>query len=177
MKVFVIRHGKTEWNIKGLLQGSTNIPLSDFGVLQAKQVLKKLENEHIDICISSPLDRALDTARIICDNKIDIIIDDRLVERRLGNLEGKPSVLYDSKMYWNYELNSSNENVESIQDMFSRITSFYDYLKTNYKDKNVLIVTHGAIVRTLNFMFKGYDKDTDFLSFDVPNCTIYEYEI
>lgn len=177
MKLYIVRHGATDWNVAGILQGNTDIPLNQKGQMQAKLVQRELQNKEIDVCISSPLKRAYETASIICNGKVDIVKDSRLEERELGELEGKSATLYDSKMYWNYLLNSSSHGVESIQNLFARVTLFVEELRSQYHDKNVLIVVHGAIVRALHYIVVGYNENTDFLSFDVPNCHVFEYEI
>ena len=64
-----------------------------------------------------------------------------------------------------------------MQDLFERVNSFLNDLKKYYKDFTILVVAHGAVVRTLNFAINGYDENTNFLEFDVPNCSIFEYEI
>lgn len=177
MKLYIVRHGETDWNAKRIMQGNTDVPLNQVGIEQAKYIQKDLEHEVLDVCISSPLKRARDTASIICNEKIPVYLDIRLEERELGELEGKSVDLYNSKMYWDYSLNSNDNGVESIQDLFLRVTSFYEDLKIKYKDKTVLIVAHGAVVRALHFIINGYNEDTEFLKFNVPNCCCFTYEI
>ena len=65
MKVFVTRHGQTEWNALGKLQGRQDIELNKVGIEQAIMTSKKIKNENIDIIITSPLKRARETANII----------------------------------------------------------------------------------------------------------------
>ena len=177
MKLYVTRHGQTDWNYKGLLQGNTDIPLNKMGEFQARNLKNKLDNVNFDLCITSPLTRASTTTSIICESKIPIIKDKRLKERNLGDLEGKDSHIFDAKLYWNYNINSNDNGVERVQDLFERVNSFLNDLKKYYKDFTILVVAHGAVVRTLNFAINGYDENTNFLEFDVPNCSIFEYEI
>ena len=81
IKLYVVRHGKTAWNEKGLLQGSTDIELNDVGIKEANNLRTKLNLDKIDICLSSPLKREKQTAQILVDNKIEIKYDDLLKER------------------------------------------------------------------------------------------------
>ena len=67
MKIYVVRHGETDWNNNGIMQGNTDVLLNQTGIEQGLKVKKILENERIDICMSSPLKRAYDTAKIICN--------------------------------------------------------------------------------------------------------------
>ena len=89
MKLYVIRHGRTPWNEKGLMQGLVNIKLSETGKKEAKDIREKLKDISFDICISSPLKRTLETANIVINGKCKIITDELLIERNLGEFEGK----------------------------------------------------------------------------------------
>lgn len=177
MKLYIVRHGETDWNKQHLLQGDVDVPLNETGIDQANKVKELLENKPIDLCISSPLSRTYNTAKIISDNKYEIITDSRLIERGFGELEGKSVSNYDTHLYWNYQLNINNQGIERIQDLFHRVEEFYQELKKNYSDQTVLIVTHGAIVRAFHYIIKGYDENTKFLTFAIPNCKIMEYEV
>ena len=173
MRIFLVRHGETNWNLNNLLQGKSEIELNDTGKKQASNVKEKLINIKFDACFSSPLKRAIQTSKIITDG--DIIIDERLIERDLGLLEGKNRESYDAKLYWDYKLNSSFNEVECIQHLLARTEDFIKYLKEEYNDKTILIVSHGATIRALHFVIKGYNENTDFLTLNVPNCCVFEY--
>ena len=77
--IYVVRHGQTDWNLEGRFQGRIDIPLNEKGKSQAKKTKEKLEGIKFDKVFSSPLKRALETAKIITDEPIDI--DDRIIER------------------------------------------------------------------------------------------------
>ena len=177
MKLYVVRHGETDWNKKKFMQGNTDVSLNETGISQAKMISEKLKDVNFDVCYSSPLSRAYDTASIICNGKVNIQIDNRLEERELGEYEGKESSLYNSEYYWNLKIDSSDKGVESPKDLLKRISSFYDDLLEKHNDEVILIVSHGAIVRGLNFVINGYDENTKIYEFDVPNCCVFEYEI
>ena len=174
MKLYLVRHGQTDWNKLGLIQGDSDIPLNNEGIKQAKIVKTKIKDK-IDICFASPLKRAFQTAKIITD--VNIIFDKRLIERNMGEFEGKDFSIYSAGNYWNYDLNSGDYGVEKIQDLFKRTQNFMEMLKENYSDKTVLVVSHGATIRALNFVIKGYNKNIDFLKFEVPNCKVLEFDI
>ena len=89
--IYVVRHGSTDWNDKKISMGSKDIPLNDKGKAEALNTASLLQNYDFDLIISSPLIRALETANIINkDRDNQIVIEDRLTERYLGELEGKP---------------------------------------------------------------------------------------
>lgn len=176
MKLYVIRHGRTPWNEKGLMQGWVNIKLSETGKKEAKYIREKLKNISFDICISSPLKRTLETASIVTDNKYKIITDELLIERNLGEFEGKKYAEYEKLNYWDYKLNNDSYGVEPVKDILKRTSSFLNNLKEkNYK--TVLIVSHAATIRAINYNIIGYDSNTDFLEFKPTHGEIYEYEI
>lgn len=179
MKIYTVRHGQTEWNKKGFYQGKTDIPLNEEGKKQATLVKEKLKDKKIDLIISSPLKRAKETAEIISDGKIKIITDSLIVERGLGEYEGSPvnDNGYSANFYWNYKLNSDEKGVESVRDLLDRAQLFLDKIKQEYDNKNILIVSHGATIRAINYVIVGYCEDEKFLDFDVRNCSLFEYDI
>lgn len=74
-KLYIVRHGETDWNNKGLLQGTTDIELNKEGIKQVQELSKIIDLDKIDICICSPLKRTKETAKILVSNKKKIIYD------------------------------------------------------------------------------------------------------
>lgn len=97
--IYIVRHGQTNWNKEGRYAGRKNIPLNEEGILQAKQLKEKLKNIKFDIVITSPLKRAIQTAQEITNQKI--IIDERIIERSNGELEGKLKTEIKEKIDFN----------------------------------------------------------------------------
>lgn len=89
MKIYLVRHGETDWNKAGRFQGSTDIPLNPYGIELAEITAEGMKEIPFDIIYSSPLVRSQKTAEIIKrDRNIKIITDDRLKEMNFGNFEG-----------------------------------------------------------------------------------------
>ncbi len=175
-KIYIVRHGKTDWNEKGLLQGKTDIVLNKKGILEIEELSKKINLNEIDICICSPLKRTRQTAEILVKDKVKIIYDDLLIERGFGDYEGK-KIDWDQILFlWNYKLNASSHRIESIQECLQRANLFLDKIKKNFPEKTILIVSHGSFIKALHFNLIGYDENTDFLSFNPKNTTLYEYD-
>ena len=87
--LYIMRHGKTEWNQQHKLQGRTDIPLNDEGRKMAEAAHTEYLDVHFDVCYTSPLIRAKETAEIVLrDRNVPIITDDRLVEMSFGCYEG-----------------------------------------------------------------------------------------
>ncbi len=79
--------------------------------------------------------------------------------------------------HWNYLLNDDSEDIESIQDCLKRASLFLKQVKETYKNKKILIVSHGSFIKALHYNIVGYDKTTDFLIFRPENGSVYEYEM
>lgn len=126
MKLLLTRHGQTDWNVAGKIQGVTDIELNETGVKQAQETREKLLNQKIDVIISSPLKRARKTAEIIKGERdIPLIIDDGLKERCFGKFEGKTAREFDFDEIWNYKLNKQYEDAESTGELFERVTRLF----------------------------------------------------
>lgn len=179
MKIYLVRHGETDANKNKIMQGqSQNLQLNENGVRQATTLKNKLTDIKFNICFTSPMIRAWSTAMILVGDRVEIKEDKRLVERYLGNLEGKERTNYDAKKYWNYELNSNDEEVEPIQDIFKRCNNFINDLKNNYSDSDtILVVSHGAVTRCLHHILKNSNLNKNLLDFKIENCYYNEYEI
>lgn len=177
MKLYVVRHGETIWNVEHRVQGITDIPLTEKGEAEARELQDLVSSLNIDVVISSPLERARKTAEIITDKKLPINTDDRIKERDWGLNEGALIDEVDTIDCWDVILNTTLQNIESIQDFMYRVSSFIEDIKVRYKDKNVLIVTHSAVSRVIHYMLEEIPEDGDLSKIDIPNLRIIEYKI
>ena len=170
MKIYVTRHGQTDWNVQGKTQGRADIELNEVGIKQAKQTKEELKNIDIDLIICSPLKRAKKTAEIINEGRnIPIIF-----ERNFGEFEGE-KIKFDE--FWDYNAHPRYQRAETIQEIISRISNFLDKIKEEYKDKNVLLVTHGGVSIAINCYFKGIPEDGKLINYCLHNCEVQEFEI
>ena len=177
IKLYMIRHGKTDWNLKSLVQGSVDIPLNEEGRNEARKVASEIDLSGIDICLASPLQRASETAQIITLGELEIIYDDLLKERSFGDYEGKQISWDIITRHWDYKINDVSDNIESIRDCLNRAKLMLDKIKSKYPDKNILIVSHACLIKCIHFNLVGYNEETDFLFFNPQNTTLYEYDI
>ncbi len=183
MKLYVLRHGQTDWNIAGKTQGRTETELNNTGIEQAKKAGDQIKKYKINLIICSPLKRARQTAEIINTvTNCQIIIDDRIIERDCGNIEGTTDeewasiVNEDINIINNYNVNWNKQNVEPIQNVCNRVWNLLEEIKEKYKDKSILLVTHGGTCRAINAYFNGISKDGIVHSAKIKNCEIREYE-
>ena len=179
MKIYYVRHGQTDWNLARKMQGGeTEKELTSTGIEQAKQTKKELENAKYDIVICSPMHRAIQTAEIINkDRNVPIITDERIRERKLGELEGNKVTDETEKKIWDYNLNYQIPNGENIHDFEKRIDEFFDDIKEKYHDKSVLIVAHGGIAKVIKAHLYGMPESQNLAEISMNNCEIIEFEI
>lgn len=177
MKLYVIRHGLTNCNVEKKYNGKLDEDINETGILQAKKAQEIIRNLDIDLIICSPLLRTRHTCNIININNVPVIFDNRIEERDCGIYTGKELGEFYYTDYWNYYSKIKVEGLESIQDLFKRIKNFLDEIKEKYKDKNILLVTHGGVARAIYFYFNELPKDGMIQEFGSSNCGIAEYEM
>ena len=177
MKVTLIRHGETEENYNGQMQGRKNILLNDTGRRQCKRLHDRIINKKYNYCYMSPLVRCVETAMILIGDRVEMIPDKRLIEREIGEFEGKSVDSYDVLSYWDLNLNKSDDGVEPIQDVIARCQDFYNYLIEKYNDESIMIVTHNAPYRILRHILLKHDLSGDLFDGDISNCQIEEFEV
>ncbi|MBQ2639751.1 MAG: histidine phosphatase family protein [Bacilli bacterium] len=175
MNITLVRHGETDNNKKGIMQGLSNELMNDRGRRQCKKLRGELKDKHFDICYMSPLVRCVETAMILVGDRVPIVKDRRLIERNLGELEGKSRDCYDIDKYWNYKLNSNDQGVEPIQDIEKRVKSFLGYI-SNKQEQDILIVTHASVFRMLYHILKNEDLSKNLKHIKVDNCAYKEIE-
>lgn len=177
--IYITRHGQTEWNALKKVMGKIDIPLSEIGLEQAKQTKNNLKGKHIDLIICSPLTRAKQTAEIINQEfGIPIVYDDRIVERDFGEMEGLSTSEFDFEEFWDYHKNIKYKTAENIQDFFKRVYAAMEEYLIKYKDKDILIVTHGG-VNIASYCFFKKEIPNDTLMKSVPilnNCEMVAYK-
>ena len=177
MNLYVVRHGETTWNKEHRVQGITDMPLTEKGIEDTKELIPLIRNLNIDVVISSPLKRAKDTAKILVESKLPINTDDRIKERDWGMNEGANIEDVDRIDCWDVILNTKVQNIECIQDFMYRVSDFIEDIKVRYKDKNVLIVTHSAVSRVIHYLLGSIPEDGDLSKINIPNLRIIEYKI
>lgn len=177
MKLYVIRHGKTDKNELGLVHGQTESELTKEGLEKTYELSLEIAKLDIDVVISSPLKRAIKTAEILIDKKLPVNIDDRLIERNWGLCEGAKVEEVDRKKCWNYYLDYDENSIEVLTDFMGRIIDFIDDIKTKYPNETVLVVTHAAVSRAIYYYLNGIPEDGDLSKMEIPNLKLLEYNL
>ncbi len=157
MKLYLIRHGQTDWNLNRRFQGQSDVPLNQTGARQAEQVAARLSTEKIDLIYSSDLSRAVETAEIIRRSGFqpDLQTDTRLREVNFGDWEGLSyneikEKYPDSLATWERDVYSSSPpNGETLEDLTKRVQSFLGDVIQKHDDQTITVVAHGGVLQVL----------------------------
>lgn len=160
--LYLVRHGETEENARGVFQGQTPGHLSAKGKEEAASLRPTLAGMTFDIVLCSDLQRCLDTANIALEGiEHELVKEPLLRERDLGNLAGTPikgAVL--------------NETVETEESMKARVNTFIEKVKKKYPGKKVLAFSHGFLCRIMQAELEGVThRDVTLMG----NCEIREF--
>ena len=140
------RHGETEWNKEGRLQGWLDSPLTEYGKTQAKKQL-----EQVELVFSSDLGRAIETAKLMFP-QAKLLTDQRLREIYLGDWQGKTISLLNEQEDYKCYIERPNDFVahtqESFQAVAQRMESFLNYLLT-HEETNIAVVSHRVAIACL----------------------------
>jgi uncharacterized phosphatase len=148
----LVRHGETDWNLAGRIQGRSDIPLNDTGREQARAAGQRLAAERWDVIAASPLSRAHETATIIgSEVGIDAIeVVDALVERNYGEVEGLTGPEIDARFGGGGTIDGGRAGGrETREQVVARVHPALLALAAEHPDKSVLVVTHGGVIGSL----------------------------
>lgn len=187
MIIYLIRHGETDWNKAFRFQGQSDIPLNASGIALAKKTAEALRTVPFEMAFSSPLCRALETARIIIgDRQIPLSTDDRLKEISFGvwegtvvppqMKEGDSNPLYD---FWKRPKQYvPGQNGESFHSLYQRSASFLKekILPLEGVCETVLLAGHGALNRSILNTIAQIPLE-DFWHFSLKNCAVSQISL
>lgn len=176
MKLYVARHGETEWNVQRKVCGSTDIPLTDTGIEQAKQLAEEAAELGIDIIIASTMIRAQQTAAAVSERiGVPVWTDERIVEHDFGVHEGVD--WYDPDFVAHkQQFACRHPGGESWMDVAYRVYGFVEELKEKYPDKNIMVVCHNGICRIIRTYFVDLSNE-GFFHFSQNNASATAYEL
>lgn len=183
MKLYITRHGQTQWNTIKKLQGWKDSPLTEEGIKRAEKLAKRLKSIDFDKIYSSPQKRALDTAKILNYKDIEIVTLDELKELGLGKWEGMRLPEVEKEYPEEYYLYFNKPHLykplggETYDELFLRVKSALEHI-LEQKDENVLIVSHGVTIKAIIALLKDM-KIEDFVKMKVytgTSLTVFEID-
>lgn len=158
MEIVFIRHGQTDVNKDNRIQGAqVDAELNEVGRAYAKKAAENFDESQFDAVYSSPMKRAVETAKIFTKGKKKINLDDRLLEFDFGDWDGQkmsdlvkkyPDVM-DPWGKVNRKYVKYAQNGETYEAFEERCASFLDEMYQKYPDKKVLVVAHGRLIRMM----------------------------
>jgi broad specificity phosphatase PhoE len=174
MKIYFVRHGKSENNGKGLVSGQTDVPLTEEGRKQAEDTALKISHDY-SMIYSSDLIRCKQTAEIINSKlNLTIVYDARLRERNFGSIEGKywrdipegEAIKQEDLKKQKYDYRPYGG--ESFDDVKKRTLACIDDIRQ--KKGKVLVVTSAGIIRLLHHLLNGKNQEI------IHNASVHEFE-
>lgn len=174
MKIYVARHGQTQWNAENRVCGRTDLPLTEKGVEQARELAQKAQTLELDMIISSPMLRARTMSGIVSDIcGIPAVVDKRLIEQDYGIFEGvdrKDPGFLNNKRQFAYRYPGG----ESMMQVAHRVYSLLEDVRREYAGKNVLLVCHGGVCRVIHTYFEDMTNE-EYFEYSVDNASVKEY--
>ena len=183
--LYLVRHGQTDSNVRKLLHGSTDVPLDAKGIRQAHLVAERLANEiRADALVSSPLDRALTTARIIGGRiGMEPVVNPGLSEMDFGALEGVtiesiaedyPEIACRLLDFDDFDLTWPKG--ESRRQFHTRVFATFQALLTEYSEHSVVVVAHGGVIGSILAQVEGVSPN-NWLAYQIANCGLSHLHI
>lgn len=174
-ELFVVRHGQSQANSEGIIASRLDSPLTDLGRKQARGTGKLLVGRGVKVIFSSPLLRALDTAKAIAYEvgypAENIRIDERLIERDAGEGTGK------QKDFWvKHPRDDEIEGLESLEALEQRVKEIISDAR-ELSVSPALFVTHNGTAKVIDIIMNEHKID-DFHSKDSrKNAAVHEYDL
>ncbi len=154
-RLYLVRHGETEWNVEGRLTGHTDVGLSERGQRQAQAVARRLDGISFHAAYSSDLNRTAETARIILaqHQEVTLTATSQLRERHYGVFEGLTAAERQTRYPDMFAASLSNDldfaptDGETLGQVGARMAAFVADLRERHLEETVLIAGHGGALR------------------------------
>ncbi len=173
--IYIIRHGQTELNQRRVLQGRSDVPLNDTGIAQAQQLAAGLRTVFFDHVYTSPLKRAVQTAKIIAPDA-EPVIDDRLIEMDYGPYEGTDLTCPPPELlafFRDFVHHPAPKGMEPLSSVVERAGRFLEEIRK--QGGNILISTHAIAMKGI-LEYLTPSSHGAYWSRHIGNCAVYVAE-
>jgi broad specificity phosphatase PhoE len=162
--IYLARHGESDWNAANRFQGHSDRPLTDLGREQAQALGELVAAENVEAVYSSPLKRALETARIVAVRSgLEVVEDEDLREVDTGSWSGLSRAEVQERFPEGFDRWTSGgagwEDGESYEEMAERVLAAVNRIAAAHPGGSVLIVSHGGPIRAIQGAANGMDID------------------
>jgi len=180
MKVYAVLHGQTDLDIEKRIQGILDDPLCEAGRAQAIELANALSEKGIDMIISSPQIRAMETATVIAEklglDKSKIVNGVKLAERCFGEYEGKLFYEVDLLAVYSWSRNEPVVDGEAIRELAERVILYINNMVRLFRTKTMLLVVPNNVLETLFWFFNGLPDVNQEKVPEYDHGIIYEFE-
>lgn len=182
MKLYIIRHGQTDWNVQGRIQGRQDIPLNATGRRQAEDLARGMEKRPVTAVYSSPQLRAMETARAIAGAQgVEVIMVPQLVEIGYGAWEGRTSediLTTDWELYeawWQHPATVAPPGGETLSQVDERCRTAWDRIRGEITGDTAVVAHGGTLAHFIVHLLEGQPEAEEIV---VGNASIttMEYE-
>jgi probable phosphoglycerate mutase len=180
-KVYILRHGETDYNVQCRYQGQSDIPLNEYWRRQVQVAKAHIKNLIFEVIYVSPTQRTNETAQIINVRNVPLIQERAFLERNMWVYEWLTRQEAQEKYPNLWKLNitrqykSAPTNWETIKDVEERVFSKLNELKSTITN-DILIVTHAFTSKVIHKYFNPNISDENFFAFVIENSEIQTYE-
>lgn len=182
-RVFLVRHGETQWNTELRVMGQLDIPLNERGRAQARRTAELLAQEKFSAIYASDLVRAVETAQIIAaPHRIDVITVPQLREARYGLWEGLTRQEVLERFPEEYQMRRTDpanfrpSGGESRKELYERASRIFSELVAQHPRQKILIVSHGGTIRAILRYVLGLGPGNGHFAVDNCGITIIDKE-
>jgi broad specificity phosphatase PhoE len=183
VRIFLVRHGETVFNVTGRWQGQGNSPLTERGLAQARELGRALAQDPITAVYTSDLGRAVQTAREVADvHGLEVHLEPRLRELDVGGWTGKSGDEIEAdypgaRHTWATQPGSMRlPDGETLLDAQTRALTFFAEQMPVHADETIVVISHGGIGQTILVNALGGGVDDLWLKERVDNCQISRLE-
>ncbi len=176
MRIFVARHGETDWNAENIVCGRTDLPLNENGLLQAEELAANAMGRGIEVILVSPMRRAQQTAAIVSEALgLPVFVDERLIEQDYGAFEGT-SRFGEEFLRNKRQFAVRYPGGESHMMLAHRLYGLLDDIREKYAGKTVLLVCHGGVARVIRTYFQDMTNE-EFFHYGMGNAALEMYTV
>jgi len=180
MKAYVILHGQTDYDAEGRIIGYSDPELNDTGREQARNAADELKDKGINMILSSPQKRTMETAEIIADilgiDSIKITKGLKLYERAFGDLEGMLMSEVDMFALSSWFGNMATPNGETVRETANRVIAYMNNMVKIFRSKTMLLVVPEHVLKVMYWFFTGLPELGREHIIDTANCKVYEFD-
>jgi len=181
-RLYVVRHGETDFNRDGRYQGTIDVSLNDAGRAQAERAAERIAALGIEQIFSSPLLRARETAEVIAARvQLPVQFIGALAERGLGRFEGQTKAEIAERFpgIWDgsptRQMFEAPPEAESLVDLTIRVHGVYRDLYARFSGRPIVLVCHGGVARTFHGLLRRV-SDSDYFAYKLANGEIDAFD-